>query len=52
MVVDVLKFDRAGKQAPEPPTALGKRTFVETIDLTTTPEKVPVNKSKNNQASN
>ena len=52
MVNEVLKFDRAGKQAPEPPTLLGKRPAVETIDLTTTPDKLPLNKSKNNQASN
>jgi hypothetical protein len=52
MVNDVLKFDRASKQAPQPPTPLGKRPALETIDLTTTPDKLPFNKSKNNQASN
>jgi hypothetical protein len=52
MVPDVLRFDRAPKQVPLPEFTLGKRPFVETIDLTTTPEKLPVNKSNHNQASN
>jgi len=53
MVPDVLKFDRATKQNLQPQSALGKRPFIETIDLTTTPEKkLPVNKSSHNQASN
>jgi hypothetical protein len=52
MVNDVLKFDRASKQSPQPVTPLGKRPAVETIDLTTTPDKLPINNSKHNKASN